>query len=121
MTTPQAPLRPKEIHTRFLYPFFFERSQTRQAQETLSAATITVRGGQEVSIWERAAPPGLYKEELLDHVVNYLFDEAGRGCRYLRLSNTASSRWFKKAKVVISAARAKKMTEGDGKQSEPLE
>lgn len=106
MLTTQVSPRPKEIHTRFLYPFFFERSQSRRAQEALTTASIVARDGQRASIWECAPPPALYREELLNHVDQYLFGETERGCRYLRLSATASSRWFNKVQAVISEARA---------------
>ncbi|MDQ3743330.1 MAG: hypothetical protein M3444_02995 [Acidobacteriota bacterium] len=112
MTTPQGAPRPKEIHTRFLYPFFFERSHPGRAQEKLCAATLTARDGQQVSMWECAAPPALYREELLEHVEKYLFGETERGCRYLRLSGAAGSRWFNKAQVVISEAGAKAARDG---------
>lgn len=114
MTTPQGAPRPKEIHTRFLYPFFFERSQSRRAQEALCAAAITARDGRQASIWECAPPPALYREELLNHVEKYLFNEAERSCRYLRLSAAASSRWFNKVQVVMTEVHAKEaQAEGD--------
>jgi hypothetical protein len=52
-------------------------------------------------IWECAAPPGLYKEELLDHVDRFLFHDTERGCRYLRISSAASSRWFNGLEAVL--------------------
>ncbi|HEV7892044.1 MAG TPA: hypothetical protein VGP08_15470 [Pyrinomonadaceae bacterium] len=121
MLTTQVSPRPKEIHTRFLYPFFFERSQSRRAQEVLTAASIGARDGQRAGIWECAPPPALYREELLDHVAQYLFGETERSCRYLRLSAAASSRWFNKAHVVIYEARAAEAQGGADEKSEGVE
>jgi hypothetical protein len=121
MLTTQVSPRPREIHTRFLYPFFFERSQSRRAQEVLTAASIEARDGQRAGIWECASPPALYKEELLDHVAQYLFGETERSCRYLRLSAAASSRWFNKAQVVIYEARATEARGGADEKSKAVE
>lgn len=105
MSTPQPDLRPKEIQTRFLYPFFFDRGKASQASDELSGETIPARGGLPIAIWECAEPPALYREELLDHVDNFLFQTTARGCRYLRVSSPASSRWFNKLQAVLIEPR----------------
>jgi hypothetical protein len=94
-------LRPKEIQTRFLYPFFFVRDSAGAAAKLLSEATLSARDGQPIKIWDRGEPPALYREELLDHVDRFLFQDASRGCKYLRVSSTASSKWFNKVQVVL--------------------
>ena len=96
------PLKPKEIQTRFIYPFFFNRSHAVQAYEALSHITVKARDGQPMSVWECGQPPALYQEELLDHVNKFLFQDTDRGCRYLRLSSAAGSRWFNKLHVMLA-------------------
>ena len=101
MSDPQSNLRPKQIETRFLYPFFFSRDKAGEASNALVKATVPRREGEPISIWESCEPPNLYREELLDHVDSFLFANTARGCRYLRLSNPASSRWFNKLQAVL--------------------
>jgi hypothetical protein len=108
MTMVQGTFRPQELHTRFLYPFFFERGKANQAYEDLSQASITAHDSQHMNIWECAPPPALYTEELLDHVDRFLFKDAERGCRYLRTTAAVNSRWFNKAQVVISEPKEQK-------------
>jgi hypothetical protein len=100
-----ANLRPQQLATRFLYPFFFERDKADEASEVLLKAAIRRREGEPVSIWECCEPPGLYREELLDHVDSFLFANTPRGCKYLRVSGPASSRWFNKLQAVLIEER----------------
>lgn len=95
-------LRPKQIETRFLYPFFFQRDKAGEASALLEKATIARRDGEPIRIWECCEPPALYREELLDHVEKFLFESKGRGCRYLRVSSAASSKWFNKLEAILA-------------------
>lgn len=95
-------LRPKQIETRFLYPFFFHRDKAGEASALLENATIARRKGEAIRIWECCEPLALYEEELLDHVEKFLFEGRGRGCRYLRVSSAASSKWFNKLEAILA-------------------
>lgn len=101
LSPPPSNLRPKEIQTRFLYPFFFDRDKAADASAALVKATVPRREGEPIGIWECCEPPSLYREELLDHVYSFLFANTARGCRYLRVSSPASSRWFNKLQAVL--------------------
>jgi len=106
LSAPPPPnLRPKQIESRFLYPFFFDRGKAGEASEALVKTTIPRRAGEPIRIWECCEPPALYQEELLDHVERFLFQSEGRGCRYLRVSSPASSRWFNKIQAVLIEAK----------------
>jgi hypothetical protein len=94
-------LRPTQLATRFLYPFFLERDKADEASDLLLKATIRRREGEPVGIWECCEPPGLYREELLDHVDSFLFANTPRGCKYLRVSSPATSKWFNKLQAVL--------------------
>ena len=116
MSDPQHNFRPKQIETRFLYPFFFDRDKAAEASNALVKATVPRREGEPIGIWECCEPPSLYREELLDHVDSFLFANTARGCRYLRVSSPASSRWFNKLQAVLrepkqSTANATEYTE----------
>lgn len=113
MSTIVPALHPKEIQTRFLYPFFFDRGKAVEASNCLSSATIIGRDGKSIGVWECSPPPALYKEELLDHVDKFLFHDTERGCRYLRISNAVSSRWFNKLEVVLAEAKSAKQKESN--------
>lgn len=53
------------------------------------------RTGQPLAMWECAEPHDLYQEEVLDHVVAFLFPTSDTaGCAYLRLAGGVSNRWF---------------------------
>jgi len=108
LSDPQSNLRPKQIETRFLYPFFFERDKASEASNALSQVTIAARNGQLIDVWECCEPPAFYKEELLDHVQAFLFENTTRGCRYLRVSNPVSSRWFNKLQATLIARKPPK-------------
>ena len=48
-------------------------------------------------------PRELYKEELLDHVTEFLFPSGDQiGCRYLKVSESATQSWFQDTKVLLS-------------------
>lgn len=120
MSTPPLILNLKELQTRFLYPFFFERGKAAEANHALSEATILSRENQFLPIWECGNAPALYKEELLDHVNRFLFEDTARGCRYLRISSAASSRWFNGLEVVLREPR-KSNKQADGTVGQPGE
>jgi hypothetical protein len=96
LTTPSdtpAEFVPTELHTRFLYPFFFDRDRAEPAAAALTAATI---GGHK-AVWGRAGPPGLYADEMLEHVTAFLFSDAESnksGPRYLRVTNQRTNSFF---------------------------
>jgi hypothetical protein len=105
LSVPPPNLHPKEIQTRFLYPFCFDRAKAGEASHALSEATIPARSGQAIKVWECCEPPALYREELLDYVDKFLFQNTGRGCRYLRVSSPASSKWFNKLQAILVEAK----------------
>jgi len=67
--------RAARVATRFLYPFFFEVSHLKEACTALRQATVVSRNEVPVPLWESPVPHALYREELLEHVVNFLFGE----------------------------------------------
>jgi hypothetical protein len=119
MTTVGTTLRPKEIQTRFIFPFFFQRDEAKKAAEQLSQASTTTRDGKGVPIWECAEPPALYKEELLEHVESFLFRESARGCSYLRLSGVVANKWFNKVQAILSEPKSPKTDKQAAVQSGP--
>lgn len=118
MSSHNLNLRPAHLATRFLYPFFFERDKADEASEMLLKAAIRRREGEPVNIWECCEPPGLYREELLDHVDSFLFANTPRGCKYLRVSSPAASRWFNKLQAVLIEEKTRSAS--PGKDQEPL-
>ena len=114
MSTTLPAFHPTEIQTRFLYPFFFDRGKAAEASDSLSHKTIIGRDGKTIGVWECSHPPALYQEELLDHVDKFLFHDTERGCRYLRISNAVSSRWFNKLHVVLAEPKPAKQKESNG-------
>ncbi len=96
MASPNPNLQPKEVVTRFIFPFFFEREKAKEASDELLRATITGRAGKQSKIWECCEVPRLYREELLKNVRDFLFIGQGpRVCRYLRATSGACDKWFK--------------------------
>jgi hypothetical protein len=94
---------PKELQTRFLCPFFFQRDRVREAGEELKRVSIAGRGGKLLNIWEPAQPHDLYLEELLVHVRDYLFRGFQEGeCGYFQLAEQVSNAFFNKLEVEMS-------------------
>ncbi|PYS93917.1 MAG: hypothetical protein DMF64_02715 [Acidobacteria bacterium] len=112
--------QPKELHTRFLYSFFFNPHSVRPAQAALEASALPDRKGRPQKVWAAVCldddqPHHLYKEELHKHVVSFLFaaQEAAQakqlvakaadqiGCAYLRLTEHFKNRWFNKLHVKL--------------------
>jgi hypothetical protein len=91
-----APVSPiKDLHTRFLGPFFFRRHSVHEAAKALLDVSLEGRDGRRLAMWECPGPHDLYCEEVLDHVVDFLFPETETaGCRYLKLSGAVGGRWF---------------------------
>jgi hypothetical protein len=84
----------KQIRTRFLYPFFFNRHRVAEAVEALTAWTLSVPERSPIGIWRQEEPHTLYTEELLHHVAEFLFDySSSLGCRYLKISSALCNRW----------------------------
>lgn len=93
----------REIQTRFLYPFFFKRQSVKEACDVLSSLTHTGKDGTPLSVWESAQPHELYKDELLEHVARFLFQNPNTsGCGYLKLSDPVGNRWFNKIVAQMS-------------------
>jgi hypothetical protein len=92
----------KEIQTRFLYPFFFHQQHVSEARQLLHGLTMRDRSGMASAVWECGRPHDLYKEELLAHVVKFLFGSEGAvGCDYLRVPDAVCNRWFGKTEVQL--------------------
>lgn len=96
MATHDAPLSMvTDLHTRFLCPFFFRRDCVNMAAKALQDLRLAGRDGRPLAVWECPGPHGLYGEEVLDHVVAFLFSSTETaGCRYLKLSGAVGSRWW---------------------------
>ena len=94
-----------ELHTRFLYRFFFDHRAVQRACAALESVTVPRRDGSPVLLWEPAGPHVLYREELLDHVVRFLFDRPlptdPAGCGYFRLADPIANRWFGRIETQI--------------------
>jgi hypothetical protein len=86
----------KDIQTRFLFPFFFARHHVKEVAEALLAQRLPARDGKEPRpLWECAAPPQAYKDELFDHVGDFLFGSpVERGCGYLKINEIVTNSWF---------------------------
>ncbi len=85
MEEPRSP-RLKEFHTRFLFPFSFDQWSVNDAVEVLQRQHFARPGGTPQPICLFNGAPGLYQDEVLDHVNRYLFRDASNTCRYLTLS-----------------------------------
>jgi hypothetical protein len=84
-----------DLHTRFLCPFFLRRDCVNDAAKALQDTYLAGRDSRPLAVWECTEPHDLYREEGLDHVVAFLFSTTDTaGCRYLKLSGAAGSRWF---------------------------
>ncbi len=93
----------KDFQTRFLYPFFFDRQEVTTATAALEGATLAGKAG----VWECADPKAVYTEEVLDHVVEFLFPAVhSAGCGYLKVSDAVSQAWFQGATVLLGDGRS---------------
>ncbi|MGB9177920.1 MAG: hypothetical protein WCB68_01640 [Pyrinomonadaceae bacterium] len=117
-TSPQSNFAPKELQTRFLYPFTLGRKEKQESQDgadatiaadahqALTAMSLTTREGEPMPVWEKdAVPHPLYQEELLGHIVKFLFDEADQqkpSYKYLRLHGPTANRWFNGLEVQLT-------------------
>jgi len=103
MTTSNSVLAgPRQLQTRFLYPFFFRRNYVKQACAALQEFTIG-KDNKSLHVWECGEPHVLYKEDLLPHVVQFLFPGIqGAGCGYLKFSPAIGNMWFNKLEMVVS-------------------
>jgi hypothetical protein len=92
--TPEHQL--KEVHTRFLFPFFYDQSSLSEATERLQAqhfSRVEV-GGAAQPVWHCNPSPGLYQDEVLEHVSRFLFRENSNSCRYLKVSGNVLNAIF---------------------------
>jgi len=120
--TPQL----KELQTRFLYPFYFKWQAEEEAAQALSCLMVHRQPNADNSpqepmpVWQCVRrheleacsqpqthtqcvqPHEFYQEEMLQHVVAFLFPKPGdRGCAYLKLSDPVANRWFSKTEVLL--------------------
>ena len=92
----------KEVQTRFLYSFFFRHGALSEARDAMLRANVPSRSKGVIPIWECTAAHELYKEEVLGHVVKFLFSPGTNiGCEYLRLNEALGNRWFNKTEVEL--------------------
>ncbi len=104
-----------EFATRFLFSFYFDRGEAATTADALIGDAIGPYGGGRPAgpLWERVKQthlPHLYTDEFLDHVVRYLFPDAGPHagrpeCQYLRVNDKAMANWFKAAEVRLPHGR----------------
>jgi hypothetical protein len=125
---PIGPLR--DLQTRFLYPFFFERNQVAQAAAALLDQTCAHRDGRGQALWHCERPSFLYCDELLDHARDFLFGKTDEPagvettlsanstvsnrtdadtslCRYLKISADTVHAWFRQTSLQFNAAKDK--------------
>ncbi|HEV3146477.1 MAG TPA: hypothetical protein VGZ47_21500 [Gemmataceae bacterium] len=101
--TDQGVQRLTDFQTRFLLPFFFERRGVTKALAALQAETFSTRDGKSFPLWECAEAHHLYKDELLDHVVQFLFGtRKDAGCGFLRVADVAANAWFAQTEIVLA-------------------
>lgn len=94
LSTP--PVQFKEVHTRFLFPFFFDQWKLNEATTLLEAQRFS-RSGDDAGVqpmWHCNPSAGLYQDEVLEHVTRFLFREASNTCRYLKLSGNVLNSIF---------------------------
>src|SRR4051794_22426218 len=92
----------KDLQSRFLFPFVFERQKVEEVSAALRAETLATRSGEALPLWHCADPKRLYsephhfyKDELLDHVASFLFPEPGaKGCGYFKIADVVANKWF---------------------------
>ncbi|HEY6770117.1 MAG TPA: hypothetical protein VI386_35700 [Candidatus Sulfotelmatobacter sp.] len=100
---------PSEVQTRFVYPFFVERLRVHEASTVLQTVSVASKAGKLLQVWEGETPHDLYREEILGHVVSFLFPglKGGGDCTYLKLSPVVGNLWFNKLEAVYphSASR----------------
>ncbi len=94
-SNPAPATRIRELQTRFLYPFFFQLG-IKTAPEALLKETFASRDGKTRPLWQREKPHVLYRDELLGHVEDFLFD---RECSYLKMSEVAANLWFDECEI----------------------
>jgi len=94
-----------DLRTRFLCPFFFRRDCADVAVKALLGISLSGRDGLPLAVWECTGPHDLYREEVLDHVIAFLFPGTKpAGCRYVNLAGTVGSRWFGHVVVQLPGA-----------------
>lgn len=112
-------LRVQEIHTRFLYCFFFDGRDIRNVSARLQAASASAivsdsagrnkeknaaHSGQ-TTIWRCAAPMGFYQDEVLQHVKAFLFAADSKTCEYLKVAPEVLNAIFHHHFVTIQLSR----------------
>jgi hypothetical protein len=87
---------PKEQHTRFLYPFWLEQDSVDTALAALQTLSFSTRNN-DMQVWERVEKPsGIYQEEMLDRVTQFLFSGEVGSCGYLQVNKEVANKWFDK-------------------------
>jgi hypothetical protein len=66
----------RDLQTRFLYPFFFDRYRAAEAVAALAGQTCPNRDGRGHALWHCERPSSLYCDELLNHAQEFLFGKA---------------------------------------------
>jgi hypothetical protein len=97
---------PKELQTRFIYPFSFERDRLKEARAALGDVRLPGRHEQTLRVWECDQPHELYKEELLKPVAEFLFQDSGVvGCAHMQIAGGVANRWFNGLHVSLPGGR----------------
>jgi hypothetical protein len=84
----------REVHTRFLYPFFFDQWKLEEADQILQSAKFLRTGGSSQTLWDCNVSPGLYTDEVLEHVKGFLFSKDSSTCRYFKLNGNVQNAIF---------------------------
>lgn len=114
-----ASLRVKEIHTRFLYSFFFDGRDIGDVSAKLQAAgggaifsvsdernkAKNAAHFEQTAIWQCAAPVAFYQDEVLRHVKDFLFAADSKTCEYLKVAPEVLNAIFHHHFVTVHLSR----------------
>lgn len=110
----------KEIHTRFLYPFFFDGEQLKMVSGKLRETSPKnnfpssnkktdqpdkTADDAQSALWQCALPHGFYQDEVLPHVNKFLFAGDATTCEYLKVSPEMTNLLFRHHHLTIQLSR----------------
>lgn len=113
MNLPSA-YQPTELHSRFMYPFFFKRDYLAEATDALKTLAQAAKN-KDVAVWDMGETPHeLYRQETLPAVQAFLFPSASATdphcCRYFKVSDNRVNAWFRRGITVYDGKSAFRAT-----------
>lgn len=94
---------PREQHSRFLYPFWLERDSVNATLASLQQLKFSSRNNNK-QIWEQVdTPSGVYRQEMLERVTQFLFFSNVGSCSYLRVNKEVANIWFGKEVIELKS------------------